>query len=82
MQFLSDTSGIRYELVAPNGPGNPVDAVISERRNTLNHVAYRTKDFDAQVGRLREARCMPLASRVRPRPSAACGCCSSCRPSA
>jgi methylmalonyl-CoA/ethylmalonyl-CoA epimerase len=70
VQFLSDTSGIRYELVASNGPGNPVDAVISERRNTLNHVAYRTKDFDAQVGRLREARCMPLGE---PRPAAAFG---------
>jgi hypothetical protein len=70
VQFLSDTSGIRYELVASNGPGNPVDAVISEQRNTLNHAAYRAKDFDSQVGRLREARCMPLGE---PRPAAAFG---------
>lgn len=70
VQFLRDTSGIRYEIVAPNGQGNPVDAVLSEQRNTLNHVAYRAKDFDAQVARLREARCMPLGE---PRPAAAFG---------
>ena len=71
VQFLCDTSGIRYELVAPNGPGNPVDAVLSQQRNILNHVAYRTKDFDTQVIRLREARCMPLCE---PRPALAfCG---------
>ena len=70
VQFLSDTSGIRYGPVASNGPGNPVDAVISEQRNTLNHAAYRAKDFDSQVGRLREARCMPLGE---PRPAEAFG---------
>ena len=77
VQFLSDTSGIRYELVAPNGPGNPVDAVISEQRNTLNHVAYRAKDSTPRsAGCGRRAACHS-ASRVRPRPSAARGSCSS-----
>jgi methylmalonyl-CoA/ethylmalonyl-CoA epimerase len=70
VQFLCDTSGIRYEIVAPNGQGNPVDAVLSEQRGMLNHVAYRVKDFDAQVARLREAGCMPLGE---PRPAVAFG---------
>ncbi len=70
VQFLRDTSGIRYEIVAPNGPGNPVDAVLSEQRGILNHVAYSVPDFDAQVARLREARCMPLGE---PRPAVAFG---------
>lgn len=70
VQFLRDTSGIRYEIVAPNGQGNPVDAVLSEQRGILNHVAYRVKDFDAEVARLREARCMPLGE---PRPAVAFG---------
>lgn len=70
VQFLRDTSGVRYEIVAPNGQGNPVDAILSEQRNSLNHVAYRVTNFDAQVARLREARCMPLGE---PRPAVAFG---------
>jgi methylmalonyl-CoA/ethylmalonyl-CoA epimerase len=70
VQFLRDTSGVRYEIVAPNGQDNPVDAVLSEQRNILNHVAYRANDFDAQVARLRKARCMPLGE---PRPAVAFG---------
>lgn len=70
VQFLSDTSGIRYEIVAPNGEGNPVEAVLADGRGILNHVAYRVTDFEARVARLREARCMPLGE---PRPAVAFG---------
>jgi methylmalonyl-CoA/ethylmalonyl-CoA epimerase len=70
VQFLSDASGIRYEIVAPNGEGNPVEAVLAEGRGILNHVAYRVTDFEAGVARLREARCMPLGE---PRPAVAFG---------
>lgn len=70
VQFLSDASGIRYEIVAPNGEGNPVDAVLAEGRGILNHVAYRVTDFEDRIGRLREARCIPLGE---PRPAVAFG---------
>jgi methylmalonyl-CoA/ethylmalonyl-CoA epimerase len=68
VRFLYDTSGICYELVAPNGPGNPVEAVLSDRRSILNHVAYRETEFDARIDTLRAARCIPLG---RPQPAVA-----------
>lgn len=70
VQFLHDTSGICYELVAPNGEGNPVDAVLADKRSILNHVAYKVADFDAGVEQLRQARCMPLGM---PQPAVAFG---------
>lgn len=70
VQFLHDTGGICYELVAPNGEGNPVDAMLAEKRNILNHVAYKVADFDAGVEHLRKAGCMPLGM---PQPALAFG---------
>jgi methylmalonyl-CoA/ethylmalonyl-CoA epimerase len=52
IRFGIDASGIRYELVAPHGPGNPVDGVLSSGKNILNHVAYRVADIDAEISRL------------------------------
>lgn len=52
VQFLYDTSGICYELVAPFGDGNPVDMVLRTRKNVLNHVAYRASDFAGAAARL------------------------------
>jgi len=68
VQFLHDTSGICYELVAPNGEGSPVDAVLAEKRNILNHVAYTVADFEAGVEHLRQAGCIPLGA---PQPAVA-----------
>ena len=68
VQFLVDSSGIRYEIVAPNGSGNPVDAVLGEGKNILNHVAYRTEDFENELVRLRAAGCLPLG---KPMPAVA-----------
>ena len=70
VQFLHDTSGICYEIVAPNGDGNPVDALLAEKRNILNHIAYKVTDFDASAERLRRARCMPMGI---PQPAVAFG---------
>lgn len=68
VQFLSDSSGICYEIVAPNGLGNPVDPVLKESKNILNHVAYRTADFENELVRLRAAGCIPLG---KPAPAVA-----------
>ena len=62
VQFLVDSSGICYEAVAPNGLGSPVDAALREGKNILNHVAYRTDDFDNQLVRLRATGCLPLGT--------------------
>ena len=68
VQFLVDSSGIRYETVAPNGLGNPVDAVLRDSKNILNHVAYLTDDFENELLRLRVAGCLPLG---KPMPAVA-----------
>ena len=51
VQFLTDSSGIVYELVAPFGEKNPVATVLRTRKNVLNHVAYRVADLDAALER-------------------------------
>ena len=60
IQFGTDTSGIRYELVAPFGDGNPVDGVLKSGKNVLNHVAYRVADFARAIARLEGEGCIAL----------------------
>lgn len=61
VQFITDSSGVRYELVAPFGDDNPVEPVLKARKNILNHVAYETDEFDVEFGRMRREGCLPLA---------------------
>lgn len=70
IQFCTDTSGIRYELVAPLGEGNPVSGALSSGKAILNHVAYRVADIRAEAERLRATGCIPLGP---PRPAIAFG---------
>jgi hypothetical protein len=60
IQFLTDKSGITYEIVAPFGKNNPVDKVLNKNKNILNHVAYRTKNFSKEIKKLRGVGCAPL----------------------
>lgn len=60
VQFCTDSSGIRYELVAPFGAGDPVSGVLEGGKSILNHVAYRVADLDAEAARLRREGAMPL----------------------
>lgn len=60
VQFLTDSSGIRYELVAPFGEGNPVSGVLAAGNTILNHLAYRVHDLDVEISRMRKERAMPL----------------------
>lgn len=59
VQFGRDRAGIRYELVAPLGPGNPVEGALAGGTNILNHIAYLTPDLDAEVRRQRRAGAVP-----------------------
>jgi methylmalonyl-CoA/ethylmalonyl-CoA epimerase len=70
IRFGIDASGIRYELVAPFGPGGPVERALANGNNLLNHVAYRAADLDAELARLRRQRCIPTGP---PKPAAAFG---------
>ena len=60
VRFLTDSSGICYELVAPFGEASPVTPVLKSRKNILNHIAYRTRHFDTEVSRLRDLGNIPL----------------------
>lgn len=60
VKFCYDKDGVCYELVAPNGINNPVDLVLVNNSNILNHIAYRTKIFDKTVEDLRKKGCVPL----------------------
>lgn len=70
IQFGTDASGLRYELVAPLGPGGPVDQALATGNNLLNHVAYRVSDLDADLRRLRRRACVPTGA---PKPAVAFG---------
>ncbi len=70
IQFATDTSGVRYELVAPFGEGDPVSGVLQSGQAILNHVAYRVADLDAELGRLRAEGALPLGP---PSPAVAFG---------
>ena len=60
VQFCYDQHGICYELVAPYGPNSPVDNVIQNSTTTLNHIAYKTNEFDDTISKLRKTGCVPL----------------------
>lgn len=60
VQFCYDEKGICYELVAPYGADSPVDRVLKNSTTTLNHIAYKTNDFDNKISNLRMAGCVPL----------------------
>ena len=62
IQFTYDSSGLCYELVAPFGKPNPVDSVLKANKNILNHVAYRTDEFDADVKQFRKKGCIHLGA--------------------
>jgi methylmalonyl-CoA/ethylmalonyl-CoA epimerase len=70
IQFATDTSGVRYELVAPFGEGDPVSGVLTSGQAILNHVAYRVADLDAALARLRAEGALPLGP---PSPAVAFG---------
>jgi methylmalonyl-CoA/ethylmalonyl-CoA epimerase len=60
VQFLYDKDGICYEIIAPFLQGNPVDHVLLMRKNILNHIAYRVRDFNGAVELYRNKRCAQL----------------------
>ena len=45
VKFLIDSSGIRYEIVAPLVQENPVSKLLKNKKNILNHVAYEVNNF-------------------------------------
>ena len=59
VQFCYDNDGVCYELVAPFRENNPVDTALSHN-NILNHIAYKSDEFDLTIKHFRDSGCMPL----------------------
>tara|TARA_B100000674_G_C37307090_1_gene674736 strand:- start:52 stop:456 length:405 start_codon:yes stop_codon:yes gene_type:complete len=60
VKFLYDKDSICYEIVSPYGKKNPVDKVLKEGKNILNHLAYKVKNFDKVIKDLRNQGFVPL----------------------
>ena len=61
VQFGYDSLNICYELVAPAAKTNPVDKVLKNSKNILNHVAYKVKDINSEISRLRDNKCILIS---------------------
>ena len=62
VQFCYDRDGTCYELVAPFGDDNPVDPILASNNNILNHVAYKSENFEDTINHFRNSGCLPLGS--------------------
>ena len=58
VQFGYDESGICYELVAPNGKINPVDNLLGQGKNIINHVGYKVNNLENEILRLQNLNCI------------------------
>lgn len=61
VQFFYDSDGVCYELVAPFGDNNPVEPLIKQSKNILNHVAYLVDDMDMKIRELLQRRCILIS---------------------
>ena len=61
VQFGYDSSKICYELVAPKGKNNPVDKVLNDEKNILNHLAYKVENIEKEIERLKNRRCILIS---------------------
>lgn len=61
VQFGLDKSGIQYEIIAPLGEGNPVQPLLLQSKNILNHVAYNVENIDIEIKRLQGERCILIS---------------------
>lgn len=52
VQFGRDASGLCYELVAPLSDRSPITRVLTQRVNTLNHLAYLVDNLKEQAKHL------------------------------
>ena len=62
--FLSDEKVTKYEIVAPFRKKNPVDKILKENKNILNHIAYQSNNFDYDLKKLRKKGFAPLTKAL------------------
>ena len=61
IQFGYDNDGICYELVAPNSESNPVDNLLSQGKNIINHIAYKVDNIEKEIIRLKNLNCLLIS---------------------
>ena len=52
VRFGCDSSGLCYELLAPLTERSPIRRVLTQKVNTLNHIAYLVSDLRVQAAHL------------------------------
>lgn len=65
VQFGYDSCGICYELVSPYAKVNPVDNVLKQAKNILNHVAYKVDDINYEIKRLEKSNNILITGPVK-----------------
>lgn len=60
VQFIKDSSGIVYEMIAPLGEHSPVAKTLTSKTNLLNQIAYTTTSLADSTRALRKSGCFPL----------------------
>ena len=61
VRFIYDSKNNCYELVSPYTKNNPVQKILNEKKNIINHFAYKTKEFNNTILKLRKNNCAPLS---------------------
>ncbi len=61
IQFGKDQAGVVHELLVPLDNDSPVATALREKRNLLNHIAYRVPDIEIAATHMKQARCAPAA---------------------
>ena len=52
VQFFKYANNLIFELVEGIGSKNPVKSSLDQNKNLLNHIAYKTNEFDVQMNKL------------------------------
>ena len=63
--FLTDKSGVIYELIEPISKQSPVYNALSKKLNILNHIAYKTKNFERINKELIKKNFFPVSKALR-----------------
>ena len=52
VQFFKYANNLIFELIEGIGSKNPVKSSLDQNKNLLNHIAYKTNEFDFQMNKL------------------------------
>ncbi len=65
VKFGYDSSQICYEIVAPADKHNPVEKVLRDGKNILNHIAFEVSDIDLEIKNLKSKGSLLISGPVK-----------------